>query len=119
LISPPHVPACTVPRQRLCQELDGLSQPTFDRYLSYLERAFLVFTLPNYSRREGAVQRRGRRLYFVDGAVRNAAPRGRTLDGCRGNGALYENLVAGHLHALAGRRRYASITGGKATTKWT
>ena len=59
--------------QRLCEELDGLSQPTFDRYLSYLERAFLVFTLPNYSGREGSVQRRGRRLYFVDGAVRNAA----------------------------------------------
>ena len=89
--------------QRLCQELDGLSQPTFDRYLSYLERAFLVFTLPNYSGREGAVQRRGRRLYFVDGAVRNAAlQRGvGPLTDAAEMGLLYENLVAGHLHALA------------------
>ena len=89
--------------QRLCQELDGLSQPTFDRYLSYLERAFLVFTLPNYSGREGAVQRRGRRLYFVDGAVRNAAlQRGvEPLTDAEEIGLLYENLVAGHLHALA------------------
>ncbi|MYD87004.1 MAG: ATP-binding protein [Acidobacteria bacterium] len=89
--------------QRLCQELDGLSQPTFDRYLSYLERAFLVFTLPNYSGREGAVQRRGRRLYFVDGAVRNAAlQRGAgPLTAAEEMGLLYENLVAGHLHALA------------------
>ena len=89
--------------QRLCQELDGLSQPTFDRYLSYLERAFLVFTLPNYSGREGSVQRRGRRLYFVDGAVRNAAlQRGPgPLTDAEEMGLLYENLVAGHLHALA------------------
>ena len=89
--------------QRLCQELDGLSQPTFDRYLSYLERAFLVFTLPNYSGREGSVQRRGRRLYFVDGAVRNAAlQRGAgPLTDAEEMGLLYENLVAGHLHALA------------------
>ena len=89
--------------QRLCQELDGLSQPTFDRYLSYLERAFLVFTLPNYSGREGAVQRRGRRLYFVDGAVRNAALQRRVgpLTNTEEMGLLYENLVAGHLHALA------------------
>lgn len=89
--------------QRLCQELDGLSQPTFDRYLSYLERAFLVFTLPNYSGREGNVQRRGRRLYFVDGAVRNAALQrgvGPLTDAVE-MGLLYENLVAGHLHALA------------------
>ena len=89
--------------QRLCQELDGLSQPTFDRYLSYLEWAFLVFTLPNYSGREGRVQRRGRRLYFVDGAVRNAALQrglGPLTDAVE-MGLLYENLVAGHLHALA------------------
>ena len=89
--------------QRLCQELDGLSQPTFDRYLSYLERAFLVFTLSNYSGREGRVQRRGRRLYFVDGAVRNAAlQRGvGPLTDAAEMGLLYENLAAGHLHALA------------------
>ena len=89
--------------QQLCRQLDGLSQPTFDRYLSYLERAFLVFTLPNYSGREGTVQRRGRRLYFVDGAVRNAAlQRGiGPLTDSREMGQLHENLVAGHLHALA------------------
>ena len=89
--------------QHLCQELDGLSQPTFDRYLSYLERAFLVFTLPNYSGREGTVQRRGRRIYFVDGAVRNAAlQRGvGPLTDAEEMGLLFENMAAGHLHALA------------------
>jgi predicted AAA+ superfamily ATPase len=88
---------------RICQELDGLSQPTFDRYLSYLERAFLVFTLPNYSGRESTVQKRGRKLYFVDGAVRNAAlQRGvAPLDDPIELGMLIENLVAATLHSLA------------------
>jgi predicted AAA+ superfamily ATPase len=35
----------TLSPSNICSEL-GLSQPTFDRYLSYLEQAFLVFTLP-------------------------------------------------------------------------
>lgn len=86
----------------ICAEL-GMSQPTFDRYLSYLERAFLVFTLPNYSGREPTVQKRGRKLYFVDGAVRNAAlQRGLApLDNRDELGALLENLVAATLSSLA------------------
>jgi predicted AAA+ superfamily ATPase len=87
----------------ICQGLDGLSQPTFDRYLAYLERAFLVFTLENYSGSEASKQKRGRKLYFVDGAVRNAAlQRGLgPLSNWEEMGLLIENLVAGHLHALS------------------
>lgn len=86
----------------ICGDL-GLSQPTFDRYLSYLEQAFLVFTLPNYSGTEVAIQRRGRKLYFVDGAVRNAAlQRGLApLDNPAELGLLLENLVAATLRSLA------------------
>lgn len=86
----------------ICSEL-GLSQPTFDRYLSYLEQAFLVFTLPNYSGSESTIQKRGRKLYFVDGAVRNAAlQRGLApLDNPAELGVLLENLVAASLHSLA------------------
>ena len=81
----------------------GLSQPTFDRYLSYLKRAFLVFTLSNYSGHEVSVQRRGRKLYFVDGAVRNAAlQRGLApLDDPGEMGTLIENLAAASLHTLS------------------
>jgi predicted AAA+ superfamily ATPase len=88
--------------RELCQSLGGLSQPTFDRYLSYLIEAFLVFTLQNYSRSEGNVQRRGRKVYFIDGAVRNAALQRGTapLDDPVEMGYLLENLAAGHLHAL-------------------
>ncbi len=88
---------------KVCKDLDGLSQPTFDRYLGYLQRAFLVFTLPNYSGPEGSVQRRGRKLYFVDGAVRNAAlQRGLApLSNPAEMGMMIENLVAGTLHSFA------------------
>lgn len=81
----------------------GLPQPTFDRYLSYLERTFLVFRLPNYSGSEANVQRRGRKLYFVDGAVRNAAlQRGlRPFDDPIEQGLLLENLAATSLNTLA------------------
>ena len=81
----------------------GIQQPTFDRYLSYLEQAYLVFTLTNYSGSESAVQRRGRKLYFVDSAVRNAALH-RSLAPLNDpveQGTLLENLVAASVRALA------------------
>ena len=81
----------------------GLAVPTIERYLNYLEHAFLVFTLPNYSGTESAVQRRGRKLYFIDGAVRNAAlQRGiAPLEDSSEMGLLLENLVATSLRSLA------------------
>ncbi len=81
----------------------GMSQPTLDRYIGYLEQAFLTFVAPNFSGSEAKVQRRGRKLYFVDGAVRNAAlQRGLApLTNPDELGLLTENLVAGHLRALA------------------
>ena len=87
----------------ICENLGGLSQPTFVRYLSYLERAFLIFALPNYSGNEGSVQKRGRKLFFVDGAVRNAAlQRGiGPLNDADEMGLLIENMAAGHLRALS------------------
>lgn len=89
----------------IMSDLGGMSQPTFDRYLSYLERAFLVFTLPNYSGSERKVQRRGRKLYFVDCAVRNAALyRGlAALEDSGELGLLFENMAAAHLHVLGSR----------------
>ena len=81
----------------------GIGQPTFDRYLSYLEQAYLVFTLTNYSASETGVQRRGRKLYFVDSAVRNAAlHRGLApLNDPDERGRLLENLVAAAVNTLA------------------
>ncbi len=81
----------------------GLAVPTVERYLTYLDQAFLIFTLPNYSGTEVGVQRRGRKLYFIDAAVRNAAlQRGiAPLEDSREMGMLLENLVASSMRSLA------------------
>lgn len=89
----------------------GMSQPTYDRYAGYLEQSFLVFTLPNYSGNGQTVQRRGRKVYFEDGAIRNAAlQRGiAPLSNPPEMGLLLENAVAAGLHALSqqtGQRLY-------------
>ncbi|UCC29620.1 MAG: ATP-binding protein [Phycisphaerales bacterium] len=80
----------------------GMSAPTLERYISFLTQSFIIFTLPNYSGSEKSVQRRGRKLYFVDCAVRNAAlQRGVSpLEDPAEMGVLLENVVASHLHAL-------------------
>ncbi len=88
---------------KICQELDGLSIPTFERYLGFLENAFLVFSLPNYSGLETSIQRRGRKVYFFDVAVRNAALLRSisVFSNPTEYGHLIENVAAAHLHALA------------------
>jgi predicted AAA+ superfamily ATPase len=87
----------------ICAEFDNLTQPTFDRYVSYLEQTFLLFRLSNYAGTESAIQKRGRKLYFHDGAVRNAAlQRGvAPLTDPVEMGLLVENLAAATLHTLA------------------
>lgn len=79
-----------------------LSAPTIERYVSYLERAYAIFLVPNYSRAEETVQRRGRKVYFCDGAVRNAAlHRGLApLRDPNEMALLAEGAVATQLHAL-------------------
>lgn len=96
----------------------GMSQPTLDKYLGYLQQAFLLFMLPNYSGSEESVQRRGRKVYFVDGAARNAAlQRGLApLEDPVEMGVLLENAAAAALHSLteqSGQRLFHWRDGNK------
>jgi uncharacterized protein len=89
--------------QSLCQSVGSMSGPTVERYLTYLERAMLIFTLQGYSATEEAKQRRGRKVFFFDGAIRNAAlQRGELpVTNPAEMGQLLENACAAHLYALA------------------
>ena len=80
----------------------GLSSQTVERHVAYLTRSYMIFLLTSYSGSESKVQRRGRKLCFADGAVRNAAlQRGLTpLNDPAEMGLLLENALAAHLHAL-------------------
>ena len=80
-----------------------MAEATIERYLAYLEAAFIVFTLPNYAGSEAKVQRRGRKIYFIDSAVRSAVlQRGLAPLQYPGEaGHLIENMAAATLHSLA------------------
>ncbi|MBY0313822.1 MAG: ATP-binding protein [Phycisphaerales bacterium] len=89
----------------------SVSRSTAHQYIHYLEQAYLIFTLPNYSTSEESVQRKGRKVFFVDGAVRNAAlQRGLSpMTDSTEQGHLRENAAASHLYTLsiqAGQRLY-------------
>ncbi len=80
----------------------GVSEPTVTRYLHSFEQLLITFTVPNYSLREGSVQRRGRKLYFYDSTVRNAAllRSYKAATDRQELGHLHENLVAVALRGL-------------------
>lgn len=103
---------------RICSYL-GISQPTFDRYLSYLEQAFLVIVLPSFPRRGIVGEARGRKLYFVDDAVRNAVLQRGLVDpdDSRQHGLPPKNLIISELRSLAvhcGARLYHWRRGDRA-----
>lgn len=101
---------CLRPEQ-LCKELPGLNTALLERNVAQLERAHLVHTLPHFVVSERDTRRRPKRVYFVDGAVRNAVLR-RGIAPLRDPtemALLVANLAAGHLLQLA-RRTGAKLT---------
>ena len=85
----------------ISQDISQVSVQTLDRYLSYLTQTYLVFTLLNYDNNERGTQRRQKKAYFVDIAVRNAAlQKDHIVRDATEIGKLYENLVASHLYHL-------------------
>lgn len=80
----------------------GISKPTIRRYGELLANSYLTFALANYSESEQAVQRRGRKVYFWDTAVRNAVLSRASTPLARAGeyGQLLENLAASTIRAL-------------------
>lgn len=90
----------TFEASNLSQDL-GVSRQTINAYTDYLSNAYLLFTLPRYSK--SSTGSRGRKLYFVEGAIAN---------GLRGGGEIYktdpvrwghilENMAASTLRTLS------------------
>jgi len=87
----------------ISKDIPQVSVLTLERYLNYLTQTYLVFTLSNYDKSERDVQRRQRKAYFVDVAIRNAAllkEREQFFEDPTELGKLQENLVASHLYHL-------------------
>ena len=87
----------------ISEDISQVSPLTLDRYLNYLVQTYLVFTLSNYDKNERGVQRRQRKTYFVDVAIRNAAllkDRDQIFKDTIELGKIQENFVASHLYHL-------------------
>ncbi len=75
-------------------KLIGVDRNTVERYISILEKGYVVFRLPSYNRNVRNEIKKGRKVYFYDNGVRNM------IIGAVGNintrkdiGALWENFL--------------------------
>lgn len=91
-------------------QMVGADNATVEKYIDLLEKAFVVFTVPAYSRNVRNEIKKGRKVYFYDVGIRNAVihnfnPIHNRVD----TGALWENFF------IAERKKYHAYhqTGGK------
>jgi predicted AAA+ superfamily ATPase len=85
----------------------GMNKLTVDKYIKLLERAFIVFKLPAYSKNIRNEIRKGKKYYFYDNGIRNAVIGNFNLLENRNDiGALWENyLVSERMKYLVYKRK--------------
>ncbi len=83
--------------------LVGADSQTVERYIDLLEKGFVIFRLPSFSRNVRNEIRKGKKIYFFDNGIRNAVINNFTPLGQRTDtGALWENfLVSERIKLLA------------------
>ena len=75
-------------------QLVGADNQTVERYVDLLEKAFVVFRLPAYSRNVRNEIKKGKKIYFYDNGIRNAIVGDFSLPEHRADrGALWENYL--------------------------
>ena len=74
--------------------LIGADKATVEKYIDLLEKCFVVFRLPSYSRNMRNEIKKGKKIYFYDNGIRNAVLANFALPGQRTDmGALWENFL--------------------------
>jgi predicted AAA+ superfamily ATPase len=88
----------------------GLDNETVERYIGFLEKAFIVFRLPSFSRNLRNELNKSRKIYFYDNGLRNAAIQQFSPAGLRSDiGALWENfLISERIKYLGNNRIFAN-----------
>jgi uncharacterized protein len=75
-------------------QLVGASPQTVEKYIDLLEKAFIVFRLPAFSRNIRNEIKKSRKIYFLDNGIRNAVLGNfSTLETRTDVGALWENYL--------------------------
>lgn len=91
--------------------LVGADTKTVEKYITLLEQAFVVFTLPAFSRNVRNEIRKGRKIYFHDNGILNAVTGSFNPITARSDvGALWENYLVNE------RRKYLAQHGIKASS---
>jgi predicted AAA+ superfamily ATPase len=91
--------------------LVGLDAKTVDRYLTLLERSFVIFRLPSFARNMRGEIKRGRKVYFVDNGVPNTLLSAfNPLENRSDVGPLWENyLISERRKFLSNRNIHANM----------
>jgi uncharacterized protein len=88
-------------------QITGLDPKTVERYISILEKAFIVFRLGSFSRNLRNEIRTGRKIYFYDNGIRNAViGQLQPLAIRQDVGALWENFIICERKKRNGYRQY-------------
>ena len=75
-------------------QITGLDNQTVEKYISLLERAFIVFRLPSLSRNLRNELKKSRKVYFYDVGIRNAVIKNWNPVSLRQDvGSLWENFL--------------------------
>jgi len=85
--------------------MSGLDQATVERYISLLEKSFILFRLGALSRNLRSELKKSRKIYFYDNGIRNAILHNFNPPALRSDtGALWENfLICERLKCLSAR----------------
>ncbi len=77
----------------------GTSSQTVDRYIDLLQKAFIIFELPAFSRNLRNEIKKNKKIYFYDNGIRNALIGNLALLSNRNDvGALWENYLVSERH---------------------
>ena len=75
-------------------KITGLDNETVERYISLLEKAFIIFRLPSLSRNLRNELKKSRKIYFYDVGIRNAVIKNWNPVSLRQDvGSLWENFL--------------------------
>lgn len=84
----------------------GINRQTVEKYIDILEKSFIVFSLPSYSRNGRNELKKGKKVYFYDIGIRNAVIRKyQTIEFRDDIGAIWENYL------IAERKKQLNYSG--------
>jgi hypothetical protein len=80
-------------------QLIGIDKNTVGQYIDVLEKAFVIFKLPSFSRNLRNEIKKNQKIYFFDNGIRNAIIGNfSSFQNRQDNGSLWENFVVSELY---------------------